>query len=47
MLAFIYWCVHIAKLFTKIELIFLIPGHAKNNCDGKFGIAKSKFNNSE
>ena len=44
MLAFIFWLVHIAKLFEEIELFFLLPGHAKNKCDGKVGIAKSEYN---
>ena len=32
--------VHVIQLYQEIELVFLLPGHAKNKCDGKFGKAK-------
>ena len=43
MLAFIYWFVHVIKYFEEIKLLFLLPGHAKNKCDGKFRVAKNEF----
>ena len=47
MLAFLYWIVHVVELFETIDLVFLYPGHAKNKCDSKFGVAKAAFKKEE
>jgi len=47
LLWFLHYLSYVLKIFTEIELNFLIPGHTKFSCDRHFGYAKKALNTSD